>query len=76
MKGRRNPMVKNMSRLWSVEHEANSWNDDMFNGTFDECVKYCKENNYKIDGVEFRLAEVETDETGCVIDTYEIVNEA
>lgn len=67
--------VKNMSRLWSVEHEANSWNDDMFNGTFQECVEYCKEHDYKIDGVECRLAEIELDKVGCVIYTYNIVNE-
>lgn len=65
-----------MSRLWSVEHEANSWNDDMFNGTYSECVEYCKKHDYKIDGVECRLAEIEVDEAGCVIDTYDIVNEA
>ncbi len=64
-----------MSRLWSVEHEANSWDDDMFNGTFDECVGYCKEHSYKIDGVECRLAEIEVDEKNSVIDTYKIVNE-
>lgn len=68
--------VKSMSRLWSVEHEANSWNDDMFNGTFGECVEYCKEHGYKIDGEECRLAEIELDERGIVIDTYDIVNEA
>ncbi len=64
-----------MSRLWSVEHEANSWNDDMFSGTYDECVKYCKEHHYKVNGIECRLAEIEVDESGCVIDTYDIVNE-
>lgn len=64
-----------MSRLWSVEHEANNWNDDLFSGTYSECVAYCGERGYKIDGIECRLAEVETDENGCVIDTYNIVDE-
>lgn len=62
-------------RLWSVEHETNSWADDMFNGTYEECMVYCREHGYKIDGEECRLAEVELDERGCVIDTYDIVNE-
>ena len=64
-----------MSRLWSVEHEANSWNDDMFNGAYEECIAYCQEKGYKIDGVECRLAEIEVDDRGCVIDTYCIINE-
>ena len=62
-------------KLWSVETEANSWNDDEFNGTFDECVQYCKVNDYKIDGEFARLAEIEVDERGCVIDTYRIVED-
>ena len=61
--------------MWSVETEANSWNDDEFNGTFDECVQYCKANDYKIDGEFARLAEIEVDERGCVIDTYRIVED-
>ena len=67
--------MDNITKIWSVEHNANSWDDDMFNGTFDECVEYCKENNYKIDGVECRLAEIGLDERGCVVETYNIVNE-
>ncbi len=62
-------------RTWSVEAEANSWADDLFNGTYEECKKYCEERGYKIDGKEFRLAEIEVDESGYVIDTYDIVNE-
>lgn len=61
-------------RAWSVELEANMWNDDTFNGTFEECVEYCKENDYKIDGKEARLAEIEI-EDNCVVDTYQIVEE-
>lgn len=61
-------------RMWSVELEANSWDDDLFNGTFEECVQYCKDNDYKIDGIECRLAEIEV-EDNCVIYAYQIVNE-
>lgn len=62
-------------KIWSVEHEANSWNDDDFNGTYEECISYCQSNGYTIDGKECRLAEVEVDDRGCVIDTYQIINE-
>lgn len=64
-----------MTRTWSVEHEANSWNDDMFNGTYEECIEYCKSHDYKIDGIECRLAEIEVDDCGCVVDTYTLINE-
>lgn len=60
---------------WSVELEANSWNDDTFNGTYDECVKYCEENDYQIDGVNAQLAEIEIDDSGCVTYTHEIIKE-
>lgn len=62
-------------RVWSVQHEGNSWNDDMFNGTYEECVEYCKDHDYKIDGVECQLAEIEVDESGCCTYTYSIVDE-
>lgn len=62
-------------RMWSVEHEANSWNDDMFNGTYEECIAYCQDREYKIDGVECRLAEIEVDDCGCAVYTYDIVDE-
>ncbi|MDL2302610.1 hypothetical protein LJC58_09720 [Lachnospiraceae bacterium OttesenSCG-928-D06] len=59
---------------WSVEIEGNSWGDDTFNGTYDECVAYCKEYDYKIDGVVARLAKILV-EDGCVAETLEIVEE-
>lgn len=64
-----------MKTLWSVELEGNMWNDDTFNGTFDECVEYCEEYNYLIDGKEVRLAKILVDENGCVLEVLEIVNE-
>ena len=51
------------------------WNDDSFNGTFEECIEYCKEKDYKIDGKEARLAEIVVDDKNCVIDTIQIVEE-
>ena len=44
--------------VWSVELEVNSWCDDTFIGTFDECVSYCLDNNYMLNGVVARLAKI------------------
>lgn len=29
-------------RAWSVELESNAWQDDTFNGTVNECIRYCQ----------------------------------
>lgn len=44
--------------LWSVELSDNSFSDDTFNGTFMECVDYCFEHGYIINGVDARLAQI------------------
>lgn len=64
-----------MGRTWSVEAKANSWNDDLFNGSYKECVKYCEDHDYAVDGENVRLAEIEVDEKGRVIGVYCIVSE-
>lgn len=58
-------------RTWSVELEVNSWMDDTFNGTFEECVEYCQESGYEINGDEARLAEIDTEDGFC----YSIVED-
>lgn len=60
-------------KKWSVELEANTWNDDTFTGTFNECVEYCKSHDYKIDGVEARLAEINTEDGYCYQIFYNVV---
>lgn len=61
-------------KTWSVQLEGTLWTDDTFNGTFEECVEYCKDNGYKI-GAGARLAEIEVNEDGCATYTYQIVEE-
>ena len=61
-------------KIWSVELEANSWDDDLFNGTYEECIEYCQKNDYTI-GNGARLAEIEVDEDGCWTYCYQIVDE-
>ena len=58
------------NKTWSVETEENSWNDDLFNGSLEECIKYCKENNIKVDGKNARIMKVCLDENG-VVDLWE-----
>ena len=58
--------------MWSVEL-ADDYNDDTFNGTFEECIKYCEDMEYTI-GSDCRLAKILV-EDGCVIETLEIVDE-
>ncbi len=60
--------------IWSVELEATLWTDDIFNGSYDECIEWCKKNDYKIDGKEARLARLLT-EDDCVLETLEIVDD-
>ncbi len=64
-----------MKEMWSVELEATLWSDDIFNGTYEECVDYCKQNNYEIDGSNARLAKILVDDDGCVAETLDIVDE-
>lgn len=57
--------------VWSVEVEGNSYNDDLFNGTHDECMDYIKNNGFEL-GNGCQLAKIVIDERGCAIDTLEI----
>lgn len=69
---RRNKKMR--ETMWSVQLEANSWNDDYYNGTYDECVNYCKKYKHTIDGQECRLAKILI-EDGLAIEVLEIVDE-
>ena len=60
-------------KTWSVQLYGD-YADDTFNGTFDECVEYCKKYDYKI-GENCRLAEIEVNEDGCATYTHQIVEE-
>ena len=63
-------------KMWSVQLEATYWTDDVFTGTYDECVEYCESNGYEIDGETARLAEIEVNEDGMSTYCYQIVEEA
>ena len=55
--------------VWSVELFP-YYNDDTFNGTFDECIDYCRNMEYII-GKDCRLAKI-LEEDGCFLETLEI----
>lgn len=59
--------------LWSVELESTGYTDDTFNGTYDECVGYCRENDYHQD--EARMAQIEVDEDNSVVFWHEIIED-
>jgi hypothetical protein len=64
-----------MTTTWSVRLEANSFGDDTFNGTYDECLKYCSEYDYNVNWQEAVLAEIELDGSGSVVFTHDLVTE-
>ena len=55
--------------VWSVELSP-YYDDDTFNGTFDECIEYCRNMGYSI-GKDCQLAKILT-EDGCFLETLEI----
>lgn len=64
-----------MKTIYSVEIEANSYNDDLFNGTLEECREYIRQNGYTSEQDGARIALVEVDERGTVTFTRDIITE-
>lgn len=62
-------------RTYSVQIEVNSYNDDLFNGTFEECVEYINEYGYTREDDDVRIAEIEVDDNGTATYTYDIITE-
>ncbi len=61
-------------KIWSVQL-ADDWMDDTFNGTYEECVKWCRKNDYKINGKEARLAKILINENGSCLEDLEYVDD-
>ena len=62
-------------RTYSVQIEENSYDDDLFNGTFEECVDYINRQGYTREENDVRIAEIEVDDKGTVTYTYDIITE-
>lgn len=57
-----------MKIYYSVEIEQNSYEDDLFNGTFEECVEYIAEHEYTVEDNDVRIAEITDDGDPLVTD--------
>jgi len=63
------------NKTWSVETEENDWNDDLFNGSLEECIEYCKDKNINVDGSNARIAKIWLDENGSVDFCEELIDD-
>lgn len=57
---------------FSVEIESTQYSDDFFIGTEEECREFCKKHDYKLDGTEARIAKIQLDKDGCVVEVLDI----
>ena len=64
-----------MKTIYSVEIKDTMYTDDIFNGSFEECVEYIKENEYTKEENDVRIAKVIVDEDNTVIECVEIITE-
>lgn len=62
-------------RTYSVLIEQNAYDDDLFNGSFKECVDFINECGYTREDNDVKIAEIEVGEDGCAIYTYDIITE-
>ena len=49
-------------KTYSVQLESNTWMDDTFNGSLEDCLHYCITNRY-IAGTRIAQVEIESDDT-------------
>jgi len=64
-----------MKTTYSVETEPSSYMDDLFNGTFEECIEYCKEHDYTPENCGARIAKILVDDEGSVAETLDIIED-
>ena len=64
-----------MKTTYSVEIKDTMYTDDIFNGSFEECVEYINENEYTKEENDVRIAKVIIDEDNSVIECVEIITE-
>ena len=64
-----------MKTTYSVEIKDTMYTDDIFNGSFEECVEYINEKGYTKEENDVRIAKVIVDEDNTVIECVEIITE-
>ena len=57
-----------MKTYYSVEIEQNGYEDDLFTGTFEECVEYIAEHEYTVEDNDVRIAKITDDGDPTVTD--------
>ena len=62
-----------MKTTYSVEIKDTMYTDDIFNGSFEECVEYIKENEYTKEDNDVRIAKVIIDEDNTIVECVEII---
>ena len=64
-----------MKTTYSVEIEQTMYADDLFNGTFEECVEYINEKGYTREENDVRIAKILVDEDNTVAECLELITE-
>ena len=64
-----------MKTIYSVEIKDTMYTDDIFNGSFEECVEYIKENEYTKEENDVRIAKILVDDDNTVAECLEIITE-
>lgn len=64
-----------MKTIYSVETKDTMYTDDIFNGSFEECVEYINENEYTKEENDVRIAKVIIDDDNTVIECVEIITD-
>ena len=64
-----------MTTTYSVEIEQTMYADDLFNGSFEECIEYIKEKELTKEENDVRIAKILVDEDNTVAECLEIITE-
>ena len=60
---------------YSVQHVSNSYNDDLYNGTLEECIHYIEKNEMMTNEYDAQIALINVQTDGCTDYTHEIIKE-
>lgn len=64
-----------MKTTYSVEIEQTMYSDDLFNGTFEECVEYINEKEYTREENDVRIAKILLEDDGTVAECLKLITE-
>ena len=64
-----------MKTTYSVEIEQTMYADDLFNGSFEECIEYIKEKELTKEENDVRIAKILVDEDNTVSECLDLITE-